>query len=142
MAPKLESILKSNPNVKLVLKDYPIRGEMSLYAAQAALAAKMQGKYKEMYFALLTSDNDLTKDSVMAIAKNQGLNIAKLKKDMDSTTVQKQIERTSDLAAFLEILGTPAIFIGKSDATQPKQIVYVAGEMSTKDIQDAITNAK
>src|SRR5689334_12549783 len=42
MAPVIEAIIKNNPNVRVVFKDFPIRGPVSEFAAKAALAANKQ----------------------------------------------------------------------------------------------------
>ena len=68
MAPVIDSMIKSNPDVRLVLKEFPIRGPMSQFAARAALAANKQGKYYELHNALLTAQQPLTEASVFEIS--------------------------------------------------------------------------
>lgn len=142
MAPVINDILKNNPDVRVVFKDFPIRGPMSEYAARAAIAANLQGKYYQFSHALLTTSLSLTEDSIMDIAKNTGLDVNKLKKDMQSTAVNNEIKNTYHLAQEFKITGTPAFFIGKTDAKNSSDVNFVLGEMTQGDLQDAIDKAK
>lgn len=139
MAPVIASIIKSNPDVRIVFKEFPIRGPQSIYAAKAALAANMQGKYYEFSHALLTSNQPISEESVLKAAKQAGLNIDKLKQDINSPEVEKQIENTTKLAQELKLFGTPAFFIGKTDGNN---ISYIPGQMDVKQLQSEIDKAK
>lgn len=143
MAPVIEGIIKANPDVRVVFKDFPIRGPVSEFAAQAALAANKQGKYYDFSHALLTATTQpLTNDAVMTIAKNAGLNVDQLQKDMKDGSITDQLKATMKLAQDLKLFGTPAIFIGKTDASGANSIMYVPGQMNQKQLQDAIDKAK
>lgn len=141
MAPILDAIIHSNSNVRIVFKELPIRGPISEFAARAALAAAKQGKYYQLNHALFTTERDLTEASILDIAKEQGLNISQLKQDMNSKSVQKIIQDNVAFANFLGIPGTPAIFIGKTDATSVSTIQFVPGEIGQQDLQSAIASA-
>lgn len=142
MAPVMSAVIKANPNVRFVFKDFPIRGPMSEYAARAALAANMQGKYYQMNHALLTTNEPLSKATILSIAKANGLNTKKLEKDMYSRTVTDQLKGTYQLAEELKLSGTPAFFIGKTNSQSFSSINYVLGEMSKRDLQKAIDQAQ
>jgi protein-disulfide isomerase len=141
MAPVMGAIIKSNPNVRIVFKDFPIRGPMSDLAARAAIAANKQGKYYELSHALLTSNKPLSPDVIYQLAKDNGLDVDKLKKDMNDNSVNIQIKNNMKLAQDLKLLGTPAFFIGKTDATASDNINYVPGQMNQQQLQDAINQA-
>jgi protein-disulfide isomerase len=138
MSPILNDAIKNNPNVRFVFKEFPIRGPMSDYAARAALAANMQGKYMEFHDALMKTQQPYTKEAILEAAKSVGLNLDKLQKDMDGNTVKDQIKANMKLAQDLKLLGTPAFFIGKTDATATSSINYVPGHMDPTQLQDAI----
>lgn len=142
MAYTLENIVKNNPDVRVVYKEFPIRGAMSDVAARAALAANMQGKYYPLHHALLTTDQSLSESTILSIAKAKGLNVDKLKKDMSSATVNKIIAANKSLANRLGIAGTPAFFIGKTDATDTKAVKFELGEMSQSTLQEEITKLR
>jgi protein-disulfide isomerase len=141
MAPVIESIIKANPNVRIVFKDFPIRGPMSVYAARAAIAADKQGKYYDFSHALLTTSLSLNESNIFDIAKSVGVDTQKLKKDMDSSSVKNEIQSTYSVAHDLKIDGTPAFFVGKTNATDSHSVMFVLGEMSHSELQDAITKA-
>lgn len=141
MAPVVEDIIKSNPNVRIVFKDFPIRGPLSELAARAALAANKQGKYYQFNHALLIANQPISEALIFQIAKNNGLNVDQLKKDMNDNTIKDQLKANIKLAQDLQLFGTPAIFIGKSDANTSSNIKYVPGQMNQKQLQDAIDNA-
>ena len=142
MAPVTDAIIKANPDVRIVFKDFPIRGPMSVLAARAAIAASMQGKYYEFSHALLTSNKPLTQDVIFDLAKSTGLNVDQLKKDMASSAVDDELKATTKLAQDLKLFGTPAFFIAKSDVTTSKgSINYIPGQMDQKQLQGEIDKA-
>lgn len=141
MAPVIEGIIKANPDVRVVFKDFPIRGPVSEFAAKAALAANKQGKYYEFNHALLTSKTQpLTQDAVIGIAKNVGLNVDQLQKDMNDSSINDQLKATMKLAQDLKLFGTPALFIGKTDTKT--NVNYVPGQMNQQQLQDMIDKSK
>jgi protein-disulfide isomerase len=142
MAPVISSIVHANPDVRIVFKDFPIRGPMSDFAARAAIAANKQGKYYEFSHGLLTTSLSLSEDTILDIAKGNGINIDRLKKDMESSAVSNEIKSTYGLAQEFKVTGTPAFFIGKTDAKSSNDVNFVLGAMSQSDLQDAIDKAK
>ena len=79
---------KADGNVRVVFKEFPILGETSLVAAQAALASHKQGKYEAFHFALMGHRGRLSPDVIMSIAKSVGLDVKKLKDDMAAPDIQ------------------------------------------------------
>jgi len=141
MAPVMDSILKTNSNVRIIFKDLPIRGPMSEFAARAAVAAQLQHKYYVFNHALLVARRPLSPQSVMQIAEQVGLNTEQLKRDMNSKAVRTQINSNLALANQLGVNGTPAFFIGKTNASDSEQVKMILGEMSKGELQDAIKQA-
>jgi protein-disulfide isomerase len=139
MTPVMDAIIKANPDVRVVYKEFPIRGPVSEVAARAALAANMQGKYTVFSHALLAASQPLTQESILDIAKKVGLNVDKLKSDMNSDTVNKQLKENTKLAQDLKLFGTPAFFIGKTNNTS--EVNYVPGQMDQAQLQAAIDTA-
>jgi protein-disulfide isomerase len=110
--PTLQKVLADNKDVRLVFKELPILGPESLVASKAALASAKQGKYLEFHNALMTSDIPATAASVEQTAKAVGLDIAKLKTDMESPEVAAMISRNQQLAQSLGVEATPTFIIG------------------------------
>lgn len=100
--------------VRVVYKELPIFGGVSETAALAALAAGKQGKYVDLHIALmdLKNNDDLTEAKIDELAAAAGINVAKMRADMKSNAVQKQLSDMKELGRLLEISGTPAFFIG------------------------------
>jgi protein-disulfide isomerase len=107
----VRKIMRSDNNVRVVFKELVLFGEDSEAAARASLAAARQGKLLEMRQGLMAGRERNTKSRIMKIAKNIGLDVAKLQTDMESSEISKKIEETKALAAHLGIRGTPAYFI-------------------------------
>jgi protein-disulfide isomerase len=110
--PSLESLLKQDPKLRLVYKEFPILGPVSVTAAHAALAAQRQGKYDAFHTAMMEARGNITDDTVYRIAASVGLDVDKLKHDMASSDITQQIKANMKLADALDIHGTPAFVIG------------------------------
>jgi protein-disulfide isomerase len=141
MAPVIDNLIRSNPSLRVVYKDYPVLGPTSIYAARASVAAKKQNAYLRLHQALF-ANSDLTPDSITATAGNVGLNTSKLKTDMMSDAVTKQLQANTRLAKELGVPGTPAFFIGKTDATSMDQVRSFMGEVGQSELQRAIDSSK
>ena len=92
--------------------EFPIKGAESVIAARAAIAARKQpGKYIDFHFRLMSEKALVTDDVVYADAKNSGLDIAKLKSDMQDPAVDMMMSAAHGLAAASNIDGTPAFIV-------------------------------
>lgn len=110
--PSIEAMLKQDPKLKLVYKEFPILGPVSVTAAHAALAARAQGKYQAFHTAMMAARGNITDDTVYRVAGSVGLDVAKLKRDMAGPEVAQAIKANMKLADALDIRGTPAFIIG------------------------------
>lgn len=105
-------LLESDGKLRLVYKEFPILGPASLTASRAALAAQRQGKYDALHVALMENRGQLDDDKVFRIANSVGLDMERLKKDMESPEIQETLQRNMRLASELNIRGTPAFVVG------------------------------
>lgn len=112
VASTVTQLQKDEPGVRVVYKDFPILGEVSVFGARAALAAREQGKHQVFHEAMLTSENELTKEEVLAIAQRVGLDVKKLEVDLQAPEWQAAIDRNHALAKLLGISGTPGFVVG------------------------------
>jgi protein-disulfide isomerase len=110
--PSVEAMLRQDPNLRLIYKEFPILGPVSVTAAYAALAAQRQGKYDAFHAAMMEARGNITDDTVYRIAASVGLDIDKLKRDMASREFAQQIMENLKLANALDLRGTPAFVIG------------------------------
>ena len=58
------------------------------------------------------SRGKLTEDRVMAIAGSVGLDVQRLRRDMEDPAIEEYLDETIRLAQVLDIRGTPAFVIG------------------------------
>jgi protein-disulfide isomerase len=117
--PRLQRLLQGDKGVKLVVKEFPILSPVSLFAAKAALASVKQGKYQSFHQALLGFRGQLETSAVFEIAKSVGLDVDRLRKDMDTAEVADQIIANFNLARSLNITSTPTFIVGTHMLTEP-----------------------
>ena len=105
-------VLESDPDLRIVWKEYPVLGPTSVFAARASMAADLQGRFLDFHKALMQVEGTLDESVVLAVADRLGLDRARLETDMDRESVGAYIAETRDLAQRLGISGTPAFVIG------------------------------
>jgi protein-disulfide isomerase len=133
-APDLFALLKDDPNVRVIFKEFPILGPGSELASRAALASREQGLYQPFHQALMSADIDFSEESIMSVASLVGLDTDKLKADMDSPEIDAHIAKNYELARALSIRGTPAFIVdgelipGSLDRAEMDQLVKAARE--------------
>lgn len=112
-APRLQAAIKADPQLKVVMKEFPILSKESVAGARAALAAEKQGKYEEYHFALMKNPGDLSIAHLRRVAEQVGMDPDQLEVDMQHESVSQAITETHALAQELGIGGTPAFIIGE-----------------------------
>ena len=102
---------ENHPDLKVILKEYPILGPVSVTAAQASLASPRQGKYKMFHQSLMLMNGRLSERAIFKIAEKVGLNIDKLKADMADPEIFSFLNTTRELGKKLSIRVTPALVV-------------------------------
>ena len=114
--PDMLTLIKDDPNLKIVLKELPILGPGSAEAARVAIAVRMQDPEGQKYLAfhqeLLGDAGPATKEKALAAAKNQGLDMARLEQDAASDEVSATLGEDARLASAIGINGTPGYVLG------------------------------
>ena len=109
-------LMKSDPKLKVVLKEFPVLGPQSVEAAQIAVGVQMQDrsgkKYLDFHQKLLSGRGQVDKARALAVAKEVGLDAARLEKDMNNAEVRATLEESLKLAEALGLNGTPSYVIG------------------------------
>jgi protein-disulfide isomerase len=112
----LMDLMKNDGKLKVVLKEFPVLGPQSAEAAQVAVAVRMQdktgAKYFEFHQKLLASRGQADKARALAAAKDAGLDMARLEKDMASDEVKATVDENTKLAETLGLNGTPSYVVG------------------------------
>jgi protein-disulfide isomerase len=109
--PAIKALIAQDSNVKVILKQLPVLGPASMQAARYALAAAQQGRYAQFHEGLLQLQS-LDDASLISLATELKLDVAKLRADAESPAIQRPIEKALKLAEILNIRGTPGFIIG------------------------------
>jgi protein-disulfide isomerase len=130
-------LMKTDPKLKVVLKEFPVLGEGSVEAARVAVAVRMQDptgkKYLDFHQRLLGGRGPADKARAMAAAKDAGLDTARIEKDISSPEVRATIEENFKLAEAMGMNGTPSYVIGKQ---------VVIGAVGLENLKDKIGVAR
>jgi protein-disulfide isomerase len=110
--PALEALVKEDPKIRVVYKEFPVLGAASVYASRMALAAAKQDKYFAFHNAMMSTKGQITEKVVLQVAATAGIDLAKAKGDMDDAAIKEIIHHNYTLAEALDINGTPAFIIG------------------------------
>ena len=114
-APALAQLIATDPNVRVIYKDWPILAPTSIYGAKLALGAKYQGKYEAVHDALMKiPGSGISRERMDEALRAAGVDIDLLNKDLDRhfDEIVALIRRNDDQAKALGLVGTPAYFIG------------------------------
>jgi len=110
-------LMKNDPKLKVVLKEFPVLSDGSVDAAKVAVAVRMQDptgqKYLDFHQKLLGGRGAADKARAMQAAKEAGLDTARIEKDIASPEVRSTIEENFKLAEAMGMNGTPSYVIGK-----------------------------
>ena len=130
-------LMKGDGKLKFVLKEFPVLGEGSTQAAQVAVAVRMQDKtgkkYLDFHQKLLSSRGAVDKARAVAAAKEAGLDMARLEKDMASDEVKETLAESFKIAEALGLNGTPSYVVGSD---------VVVGAVGLKTLKEKINTAR
>lgn len=127
--PSVKDLVEEDGNIRVVMREWPILGEESVFAARAALAARKQGKYLEFHNALMANQGRASQAAVLTLADDLGMDIDQLRADMNGPEVDAHIAASRQLTQSLGLNGTPAFIFGDQlvpgaiDLEQMKQMV-------------------
>jgi len=135
MTSTVKGLIEQNKNLKVLVKELPILGESSTYAAKVALAANQQGKFAEVHNALLSTSERLTNESVEKITKEQGVDWSLIQAALQSATIDSELDKVFNIAQQLNIMGTPAFIISDLSGKNNR---YFGGAASQEAMQQTI----
>ncbi len=135
VAPEIRQVVADDGKVRLVLKDWPILGEVSKISARLVLAAKYQDKYLAAHEALIGVSSRLTEPRVRELLAGAGVDMDRLKKDLDANgnKIDATLGRNNDQALAFEFRGTPSFIVGK---------YRVPGVLSMNEFEQVIADAR
>lgn len=117
--PRLERAVRSDPGVRLILKEFPILTPESLVDSRAALAAAQQHKYRQFHDALMAYRGPWQEAVIYDTARRVGLDMPRLRRDMSAPAVTNEIIANFNLARGLRIFQTPGFVAGSHILTGP-----------------------
>lgn len=112
--PDLQRLVAADPNIRLVVKEFPILGPDSTTAARIAMAALTidPALYPKLHDAMMSFDGPLSEPIAYQIAAHVGFDIPSLKKGVADPAIDQKIAKTYELAKALGLQGTPSFVIG------------------------------
>ena len=124
VAPVMQEAEAADPQLRIVYKEFPILGPISMFAAKAALAVHRQGKYLAFHKALMEGRGTVDQNRVLETASRISVDVERMKTEMADPAIEAAITRNLALAQALRINGTPSFVIGG-------QIVRGAADLKT-----------
>jgi len=126
----LLELMKNDPKLKVVLKEYPILGPDSVETARVAVAVRMQdagARYLTFHRKLLENRGHNDKARALAAAEEAGFDMVQLERDMASEEVTKSLDESTLLGKALAINGTPGYVVGE------RVVIGALGEQVLKE---------
>jgi protein-disulfide isomerase len=133
--PELRQVVQDDGKVKLVYKDWPVLGPVSVIAAKMALAAKYQDKYVAAHDALMGTASKLTEPRIRELLAGAGIDVDRATKDLETNAkaIDAILARNNDQATAFGFKGTPSFIIGK---------FRVPGALTMAQFDQAIADAR
>jgi protein-disulfide isomerase len=135
LEPELRQVVHDDGKVRLVLKDWPILGPISVVAARMALACKFQGKYDQAHDALIGVNSKLTEPRINELLAGAGIDVDRVKRDLvgNAKTIDAILARNNDQATAFGFRGTPSFIVGK---------FRVPGVLTIAEFEQVIADAR
>jgi protein-disulfide isomerase len=133
--PELRQVIQDDGKVKLVLKDWPILGPVSVVAARMALASKFQDKYHQAHDAMMGVNSKLTEPRINELLAGAGIDMDRLKRDLSARAkdIDAILARNNDQATAFGFRGTPSFIVGH---------FRVPGVLTMAQFEQAIADAR
>ena len=115
LEPELRQVVQDDGKVRLVLKDWPILGPVSVVASRMALACKFQDKYVQAHDAMMGVSSRLTEPRIAELLTEAGVDVDRARRDLDANAkaIDAILARNADQAKAFSFKGTPSFIVGK-----------------------------
>jgi protein-disulfide isomerase len=133
--PEMRQVIQDDGKVRLVLKDWPILGPVSVTAARMALACKYQNKYDKAHDAMIGVSSKLTEPRIYELLAGAGVDVDRAKADLatNAKAIDGMLARNNETAEGLGFRGTPSFIVGK---------FRVPGVLTMEQFGQAIADAR
>lgn len=127
-SPGIKDFLAKNPDVELIVKEYPVvHPPDSVALAHIGMAVAKSGHYEEIHYALL--DNALkTSGDLDVVLKQQGLDPVAVFNAAKAKAIEQHVAQTINLGYALKIAGTPTFIVGDKEVLAPDLAAAVAAQ--------------
>lgn len=129
-------LIKENPDLRVVLKEFPVLSQGSMEAAQVASAVRLQvspDRFWNFHHKLMSSRGSIGRAQALAVAKEVGVDMTRLTRDMDGPEVKAALAETMQIGESLGISGTPSYVVGQD---------VVVGAVGYEALQTRIANVR
>ncbi|TGN61535.1 DsbA family protein [Paracoccus liaowanqingii] len=133
MLPLIQQLVSSDPNLRVVYREWPVFGAGSDFAARASLATLPMGRYWQMHAGLLTMRGRAEEATVMRVAREVGLDEAALRQGMLAEPIERHINTSHMLADHMGLAGTPSFICGDE---------AVFGAMTLDELRDLVARGR
>jgi protein-disulfide isomerase len=135
LEPELRQVVQDDGKVRLVRKDWPILGPVSVIAARMALASKFQDKYSQAHDALIGINSKLTEPRIRELLAGAGIDVDRASRDLatNAKAIDAILARNNDQATAFGFAGTPSFIVGK---------FRVPGVLTMEQFGQAIADAR
>ena len=131
--PALEKLIGDDHQLRFVFKEFPVLGPDSETAARVALAARKQGKYDAFHRAMMGTSGHIDEAVIYKVAGSVGLDVDRLKQDMKSPDIDKELKANLELGKQLDLDGTPSFIVGDT---------IIPGAIGADDLKQLVANAR
>ena len=132
----IKTLMKADPKLRVVLKDFPVLGPESVEASRVGLAVKQQikdDKLFEYHTKVMETRGRVNAERALAVAREMGLDVERVKKDMDNPEVRAALQENVGLGDKLGLSGTPAFVVGDE---------VVSGAVGAEPLRQAIAGVR
>jgi protein-disulfide isomerase len=135
LEPELRQVVYDDGKVRLIWKDWPILGPVSVVATRMALAARYQDKYIQAHEAMMGVSSKLTEPRIKDLLSGAGIDMDRLNRDLatNAKAIDAIIARNSSQAEAFGFKGTPSFIVGK---------FRVPGILTMEEFGQAIADAR
>jgi protein-disulfide isomerase len=133
--PELRQVVQDDGKVRLIWKDWPILGEVSVVASRMALACKFQDKYIQAHEALIGVSSKLTEPRIRELLAGAGIDVDRCSRDLatNAKAIDAILKRNNDQATAFGFKGTPSFIVGK---------FRVPGILTMAEFEQVISDAR
>ena len=131
--PALEKLIGDDRQLRFVFKEFPVLGPDSETAARVALAARKQGKYDAFHRAMMGTSGHIDEAVIYKVAGSVGLDVDRLKQDMKSPDIDKELKANLALGKQLDLDGTPSFIVGDT---------IIPGAIGADDLKQLVAAAR